>query len=88
VGQSLPTPGRHQADTRQNVTLSSLLVHPTADRKIWIWLAKEIVDAAGADDVRYVEMPGAMHYLERDRPEAMQHVAGRLCACLSRRLQR
>ena len=39
-----------------------------------MWQAREIVDAAGADDVTYVEMKGALHYLEGDRVEAMQHV--------------
>ena len=38
-----------------------------------MWQAKEIVDAAGAADVTYVEMKGAPHYLEGHRPEAMAH---------------
>ena len=68
------------ADTMPEVTVPTLLVHPTADTEIRVWQAKEIVDAAGADDVTYIEMQGALHYLEGDRPEAMQHVADWLAA--------
>lgn len=72
--------GAKLADTMPNVTVPTLLVHPTADTEIRVWQAKEIVDAAGADDVTYIEMPGALHYLEGDRPEALQHVADWLAA--------
>ncbi len=68
------------ADTMPQVTVPTLLVHPTADTEIRVWQAKEIVDAAGAEDVTYVEMKGALHYLEGDRPEAMQHVADWIAA--------
>jgi hypothetical protein len=37
--------------------------------------AREIADAAGTDDVTFVEMKGAPHYLEGHRPEAMKIVA-------------
>lgn len=67
--------GAKLADTMPEVTVPTLLIHPTADTEIRVWQAKEIVDAAGADDVTYIEMKGALHYLEGDRPEAMQHVA-------------
>ncbi len=63
------------ADTMPSVTVPTLLVHPTADTEIRVWQAKEIVDAAGAEDVTYHEMPGAPHYLEGHRPEAMAVVA-------------
>ena len=63
------------ADTMPQVTVPTLLVHPTADTEIRVWQAKEIVDAAGAEDVTYIEMKGAPHYLEGHRPEAMAHVA-------------
>jgi pimeloyl-ACP methyl ester carboxylesterase len=63
------------ADTMPQVTVPTLLVHPTADTEIRVWQAKEIVDAAGAADVTYLEMKGAPHYLEGHRPEAMAHVA-------------
>ena len=68
------------ADTMPRVTVPTLLVHPTADTEIRLRQAEEIVAAAGADDVTYVEMPGALHYLEGDRPEAMAHVADWMAA--------
>jgi pimeloyl-ACP methyl ester carboxylesterase len=67
--------GARLADTMPQVTVPTLLVHPTADTEIRVWQAKEIVDAAGADDVTYVEMTGAPHYLEGHRPEALAQVA-------------
>jgi pimeloyl-ACP methyl ester carboxylesterase len=68
------------ADTMPQVTVPTLLIHPTADTEIRLWQAKEIVDAAGADDVTYVEMKGAPHYLEGHRREAMARVAEWLAA--------
>jgi alpha-beta hydrolase superfamily lysophospholipase len=62
------------------VTVPTLLVHPTGDTEIRVWQAEEIVDAAGADDVTYVEMQGAPHYLEGHRREAMEVVADWLAA--------
>jgi pimeloyl-ACP methyl ester carboxylesterase len=63
------------AETMPRVTVPTLLVHPTADTEIRLWQAADIVDAAGADDVTYVEMKGAPHYLEGHRPEALARVA-------------
>ena len=63
------------ADTMPDVRVPTLLVHPTADTEIRVWQAREIVDAAGADDVTYLEMKGAPHYLEGHRPEALAAVA-------------
>jgi pimeloyl-ACP methyl ester carboxylesterase len=63
------------ADTMPKVTVPTLLVHPTGDTELRVWQAKEIVDAAGADDVTYLEMKGAPHYLEGHRVEAMAAVA-------------
>jgi pimeloyl-ACP methyl ester carboxylesterase len=63
------------ADTMPKVTVPTLLVHPTADTEIRVWQAAEIARNAGADDVTYVEMKGAPHYLEGHRPEAMRIVA-------------
>jgi len=63
------------ADTMPQVKVPTLLVHPTADTEIRVWQAKEIVDAAGADDVTYVEMNGAPHYLEGHRQEALAAVS-------------
>ena len=61
------------ADTMPQVTVPTILVHPTADSEIRVRQAKEIVANAGAADVTYVEMKGAPHYLEGHRPEAMRH---------------
>jgi alpha-beta hydrolase superfamily lysophospholipase len=68
------------ADTMPEVTVPTLLVHPTADTEIRLWQADEIVAAAGAEDVTYVRMPGAPHYLEGHRPAAMAHVTEWLAA--------
>jgi hypothetical protein len=59
------------ADTMPRVRVPTLLVHPTADTEIRVWQAKEIVANAGADDVSYVEMKGAPHYLEGHRRDAL-----------------
>lgn len=63
------------AATMPHVTVPTILVHPTADTEIRLRQAKEIVAAAGASDVTYVELRGAPHYLEGHRPEAMAAVA-------------
>ena len=63
------------ADTMPHVRVPTLLVHPTADTEIRVRQANEIVTNAGADDVTYVEMKGAPHYLEGHRPRALSHVA-------------
>ena len=63
------------ADTMPNVTVPTLLVHPTADTEIRVWQAEEIVRNAGAEDVTYVPMKGAPHYLEGHRQDAMATVA-------------
>ena len=68
------------ADTMPRVAVPTMLVHPTADTEIRRWQAEDIVAAAGADDVTYVEITGAPHYLEGHRPEAMAHVAEWLAA--------
>lgn len=63
------------ADTMPEVRVPTLLVHPTGDTEIRLRQAEEIVANAGADDVTYVEMKGAPHYLEGHRQEAIAHVA-------------
>ena len=72
--------GARLADTMPQVKVPTLLIHPTADTEIRVWQAKELVAAAGAADVTYIEMQGALHYLEGDRPEALGHVADWLAA--------
>jgi len=63
------------ADTMPRVAVPTILVHPTADTEIRVRQAKEIVDAAGATDVTYLELKGAPHYLEGHRPAALAAVA-------------
>lgn len=63
------------AATMPLVTVPTLLIHPTGDTEIRVWQTDEIVEAAGADDITYIEMKGALHYLEGDRQEALNHVA-------------
>jgi len=63
------------ADTMPQVTVPTILIHPTADTEIRVWQAKEIVANAGAADQTYVEMKGAPHYLEGHRQEALAIVA-------------
>jgi alpha-beta hydrolase superfamily lysophospholipase len=59
------------ADTMPSVTVPTLIIHPTADTEIRVREALEIRDASGAADLTYMEMEGALHYLEGDRREAM-----------------
>ena len=63
------------ADTLPQVTVPTILVHPTADTEIRIRQAVEIVESSGAADKSYVALKGAPHYLEGHRPEAMAVVA-------------
>jgi pimeloyl-ACP methyl ester carboxylesterase len=63
------------AETMPKVTVPTLLVHPTADTEIRVWQAEEIARNAGAEDVTYVPMKGAPHYLEGHRQDAMATVA-------------
>jgi pimeloyl-ACP methyl ester carboxylesterase len=72
--------GAKLADTMPHVRVPTLLVHPTADTEIRIRQAEEIMANAGAEDVTYVEMEGAPHYLEGHRPAALAHVAEWLAA--------
>jgi hypothetical protein len=59
------------ADTGPRVSVPSLLVHPMADTEIRLWQAQEIFDNLGALDKTFRPMPGAPHYLEGHRREAM-----------------
>jgi len=62
------------ADTMPSVEVPTLLVHPTGDTEIRLHQARAILDNAGAEDLTYIEMRGAPHYLEGHRQEAMAHV--------------
>ena len=68
------------ASTMPAVRVPVLVLHPTADTEIRIRQAREIAAAAGSDDVTYVEMKGAPHYLEGHRPEAIHIVADWIAA--------
>lgn len=59
------------ADTMPSVTLPTLVVHPTGDTEIRLHQAEAIRDAAGSDDVTYVQIDGAPHYLHGHRQEAL-----------------
>jgi pimeloyl-ACP methyl ester carboxylesterase len=62
------------ADTMPHVKVPTMILHPTADTEIRIREALEIRDNAGADDVTYLEMKGALHYLEGSRKEALDAI--------------
>ena len=68
------------ADTLRHVAVPTLILHPTADTEIRVRQALEIRDAAGSDDVTYVELRGAPHYLEGHRVDAMERVTAWLRA--------
>ena len=62
------------ADTMPSVKVPTMIVHPTADTEIRVREALEIRDASGASDLTYLEMKGALHYLEGSRREALDAV--------------
>lgn len=62
------------ADTAPRVGVPSLMVHPLADTEIRRWQAREIFDNLGAADKTFHELPGAPHYLEGHRRQAMDLV--------------
>ena len=62
------------ADTLPSVTVPTLILHPTADTEIRLHQARAIRDASGADDLTYVELAGAPHYLHGHRRDAMETV--------------
>jgi pimeloyl-ACP methyl ester carboxylesterase len=63
------------ADTMQKITVPTLLVHPTADMEIRLRHADAIIAAAKAPDTTLITLPGAPHYFEGHRPDAMAQVA-------------
>ncbi|MDQ3147581.1 MAG: alpha/beta hydrolase [Actinomycetota bacterium] len=66
--------GAAVAETLPRVTVPTLIVHPTGDTEIRLHQAAEMVDAAGSDDVTYVAVQGASHYLHGRRREAIDIV--------------
>ncbi|MCU1352896.1 MAG: hypothetical protein JWM05_2105 [Acidimicrobiales bacterium] len=70
------------ADTMPQVTIPTLLLHPSADTEIRRHQAHAARDAAGAADVTYTELVGAPHYLQGHRRDA----AERMSAWLAERL--
>jgi pimeloyl-ACP methyl ester carboxylesterase len=59
--------GARMAATMPGITVPTLVVHPTGDTEIRTWQAEEIRDAAGSDDVTYITVDGAPHYLHGHR---------------------
>lgn len=57
-----------------DVTVPTLVVHPTADTEIRLHQARELADVSGASDVTYAELPGAPHYLQGHRRVGMDLV--------------
>ena len=62
------------ADNMPDVRVPTLIVHPTGDTEIRLHQAEAIRDAAGSNDVSYVTIPGAAHYLQGHRRAALDIV--------------
>lgn len=58
--------------TMPSVTVPTLIIHPTADTEIRRSQAAAIRDASGAEDLTYLELTGAPHYLEGHRRAAAE----------------
>jgi pimeloyl-ACP methyl ester carboxylesterase len=57
-----------------SIHVPTLVVHPTADTEIRLSQARGYAAASGSDDVSYVELQGAPHYLEGRRREGIDVV--------------
>jgi hypothetical protein len=62
------------ATTMPDVTIPTIIVHPTGDTEIRVHQAEAVRDAAGSDDVTYVALAKAPHYLQGFRREALDHI--------------
>jgi hypothetical protein len=60
------------AHTLPDVTLPTLVVHPTADTEIRLYQAEAIRDASGDPAVTYAPIQGAPHYLHGHRREVLE----------------
>lgn len=65
----LSSPARLAA-TLPDVTIPTLVVHPTADTEIRRHQAEAIAAAGGADDITFATLDGATHYLDGHRRAA------------------
>ena len=66
--------GARLAATMPAVTVPTLVVHPTGDTEIRVRQAEEIRDASGAEDLTYVTVEGAPHYLHGHRVDVLDTV--------------
>ena len=57
-----------------DVTVPTLVLHPTADTEIRVHQARELADASGAAECTYDEIVGAPHYLQGHRVEANERM--------------
>jgi alpha-beta hydrolase superfamily lysophospholipase len=62
--------GAALTETMPQVTVPTIVIHPTADTEIRLRQARAIHEASGAEDTTYVELEGATHYLHGRRREA------------------
>jgi alpha-beta hydrolase superfamily lysophospholipase len=62
------------ADTIPQVTVPTLIIHPTGDTEIRLHQARAVRDASGSDDVTYEEIEGAPHYLHGHRVAACESI--------------
>lgn len=63
-----------------SITVPTLIVHPRGDTEIRVSQAESYAAASGADDVTYVELPGAPHYLQGHRVGAVELIVEWLLA--------